>query len=86
MTAWLRRQGDGVNPKHTRRLRRQMGLEAIDPKPRLSQPAAGHAISPDRRRGVTMGRVNQVWSAASTSIRFASGFVSCVAVIDGCSR
>jgi putative transposase len=40
MTAWLRRQGDAVHPKHIRRLRRQMGLEAISPQPQLSQPAA----------------------------------------------
>ena len=86
MTAWLRRQGDGVHPKHTRRLRRQMGLEAIYPKPRLSQPAAGHTIYPDLLRGVTIGWVHQVWSANITSIRLASGVVYLVAVIDGCSR
>lgn len=86
MTAWLRRQGYGVNPKHTRRLLRQMGLEAIDPKPRLSQPAAGHEIDPYLLRGMTMGRVNQVWSADITYIRFASGFGYLVAVIDWFSR
>ena len=63
MTAWLRDQGYAVNPKHTRRLLRQMGLEAIYPKPRLSQPATGHVIYPYLLRGVTIGRVNQVWSA-----------------------
>ena len=73
MTAWLRRQGDAVHPKHIRRLLRQMGLEAIYPKPRLSQPAAGHTIDPSLLRGVTSGRVNQVWSAAITSIRLAAG-------------
>jgi putative transposase len=44
MTAWLRRQGYAVHPKRIRRLLRQRGLEAISPKPRLSQPAAGHQI------------------------------------------
>lgn len=86
MMAWLRRQGYGVNPKHTRRLLRQMGLEAIYPKPRLSQPAAGHEIYPYLLRGVTLGRVNQVWSADITYIRLASGFVYVVAVIDWFSR
>jgi putative transposase len=66
MTAWLRDQGYAVTPQHTRRLLRQMGLEAIYPKPRLSQPAAGHAIYPYLLRGVTIGRVNQVWSADIT--------------------
>ena len=63
MTAWLRHQGYAVNPKHIRRLLRQMGLEAIYPKPRLSQPATGQRIYPYLLRGVTIGRVNQVWSA-----------------------
>ena len=45
MTAWLRRQGYAVNPKHIRRLLRQMEWAAIDPKPRLSQPDL-HTISP----------------------------------------
>jgi putative transposase len=82
LTAWLRHQGDAVNPKHIRRLLRQMGLEAISPKPRLSQPAVGHTISPDLLRGVTMGRVHQVWSADITSIRVVSGVVYLVAVLD----
>ena len=86
LTAWRRRQGAAVHPKPLRRLRRHMGFAAIDPQPRLRQPAAGQAISPYLRRGVTSGRVNQAWRAASTSIRGAAGFVSLVAVIAGCSR
>jgi putative transposase len=86
MTAWLRGRGYAVNPKHVRRLLRQMGLTAIYPKPRLSQPAAGHAIYPYLLRGVTVKRVNQVWSADITYVRLASGFVYLVAVIDWCSR
>jgi putative transposase len=39
MTAWLRRQGYGVNHKRIRRLMRLMDLEAIYPKPRLSIPS-----------------------------------------------
>jgi hypothetical protein len=34
------------NHQYVGRLLRQMGLEAIDPKPRLSQPAADHVIDP----------------------------------------
>lgn len=36
--AWLRQQGEGVNVKRVRRLVRLMGLAAVGPKPRLSQP------------------------------------------------
>lgn len=46
MTAWLRGQGYQINPKRVRRLLREMGLEAVYPKPSLSDPAAGHRIYP----------------------------------------
>jgi len=86
MTAWLRRRGSVVNHQRVRRLWRTMGLAAIYPTPRLSQPAEGHTISPDLLRGVTGDRINQVWSADLTYIRLPSGFVSLVAVLDWCSR
>jgi putative transposase len=86
MTAWLRSLGYAVNPKRVRRLLRQMGLEAIYAKPRLSQPAAGHTIYPYLLRGVTVDRINHVWSADITYIRLQSGFVYLVAVIDWFSR
>lgn len=86
MTAWLRGLGYAVNPKHVRRVLRQMGLTALYPKPRLSQPAEGPAISPYLLRGVTVNRVNQVWSADITYVRLAAGVVYVVAVIDWCSR
>jgi putative transposase len=41
MTAWLQQQGDAVNAQRVRRLLRQMGWMAVDPKPRLSQPGGG---------------------------------------------
>jgi putative transposase len=44
MTAWLRSQGYAVNRKRVTRLRREMGIEAIYTKPKLSQPTAGHKI------------------------------------------
>ena len=86
MTAWLRRRGYAVNHTRVGRLLRQMGLEAIYPKPRLSQPAVGHVIYPYLLRGITVNRVNQVWSADITYVRLAGGFVYLVAVIDWCSR
>ena len=86
MTAWLRSRGYAVNHKRVGRLLRQMGLEAIYPKPRLSQPAASHVIYPYLLRGITVNRVNQVWSADITYVRLAGGFVYLVAVIDWFSR
>jgi putative transposase len=86
MTAWRRRQGYAVNRPRVRRLLRQLGLEAIDPKPRLSQPAADHVIYPYLLRGVSVNRVNQVWSTDITYVRLAAGLVYLVAVIDWCTR
>lgn len=86
ITAWLRCQGYGVTHTRVARLRRQRGVEAISPKPRLRQPAAGHVLDPDRLRGVPVNRVNQVWSAAITSVRLAGGLIYLVAVLDWFSR
>ena len=86
MTAWLRQQGYNVNPKRVRRLMRQLGLEAIYPKPRLSQPGKGHRIYPYRLRGLTVTRANQVWSTDITYIRLRQGFIYLVAIMDWFSR
>lgn len=86
MRAWLQQQGHQVNRKHVQRLLRLMGLEAIYPKPRLSQAAPGHRIYPYLLRGVKIERVNQVWSSDITYIRLIGGFVYLVAIIDWFSR
>lgn len=86
MTAWLHHQGYEVNHKRVARLMRQMGLAAIYPKPRLSQPAPDHKIYPYLLRGVRISQVNQVWSADITYIRLHGGFVYLVAIIDWFSR
>ncbi|MCA1617534.1 MAG: IS3 family transposase [Acidobacteria bacterium] len=86
MTAWLRAQGYEVNQKRVRRLLREMGLEAIYPKPRLSDPQAGHRIYPYLLKGVRIERVNQVWSTDITYIRLRQGLVYLVAVLDWHSR
>jgi putative transposase len=86
MTAWLRVQGYAVNRKRVTRLMHQMGIEAIYAKPKLSQPIAGHKIYPYLLRGVTIERVNHVWSTDITYIRLQHGFIYLVAVIDWFSR
>jgi putative transposase len=86
MTDALRKQGYAVNPKRVRRLLRQMGLEAIYRKPKLSTPASGHRIYPYRLRNVAITRPNQVWSSDITYIRLRSGFIYLVAVMDWYSR
>jgi putative transposase len=53
MMHWLHDQGHQVGRHRVRRLMQMMGLEAIYPKPRLSQPGPGHKIYPYLRRGYT---------------------------------
>ena len=65
---------------------REMGLQAIYPKPRLSCPDRGHRIYPYLLRGKKISRVNQVWSADITYIRLTQGFIYLVAVMDWYSR
>jgi putative transposase len=86
MAAWLKTQGFEVNRKRVSRLMALMGIEAVYPKPRLSQPGEGHKIYPYLLRGVAVERVNQVWSTDITYIRMAQGFVYLVAVMDWFSR
>ena len=86
MTAWLGTKGYEVNRKRVSRLMAVMGIEAVYPKPRLSQPGEGHKIYPYLLRGVEVVRVNQVWSTDITYIRMAQGFVYLVAVMDWFSR
>jgi putative transposase len=66
MHQWLIGQGYEVNAKRVKRLLRQMGLEAIYPKPRTSTPAPGHQIYPYLLRGLPIVRPNQVWGTDIT--------------------
>jgi putative transposase len=86
MTAWLKAQGHGGNVKRVARLLRVMGLEAIYPKPRTSQRAPEQRVYPYWLRGLSIRRVNHVWSTAITYMRLQSGFISLVAGLDGFSR
>ena len=86
MMEWLGTQGFEVNRKRVSRLMALMGIEAVYPKPKLSQPGEGHRIYPYLLRGVEVNRVNQVWSTDITYIRMAQGFVYLVAVMDWFSR
>jgi putative transposase len=86
MTAWLHQQGYAVNAKRVRRMLRQMGLMAVYPKPRLSQPGAGAQLYPYLLTGMTIDRSDQVWSTDITYVRLSQGFVYLVAIMDWYSR
>ena len=62
MAAWLGTQGFEVNRKRVSRLIAVLGIEAVYPKPKLSQPGEGHRVYPYLLREVEVERVNQVWN------------------------
>ena len=86
MAAWLRSQDYEVNHKRVARLLRQMGLMAIYPAPRLSQPGEQNVRYPYLLRGMSIDLVNHVWSTDITYIRLQRGFLYLVAIIDWFSR
>ena len=59
----LTQEGFPIERKRVRRLMRLMGIEALGPKPRTSNPAPGHKIYPYLLRDMTIERPNQVWAA-----------------------
>ncbi len=81
MAVELRKQGFDVGRKRTRRLMRVMGLVALGPRPRTSQPASGHKIFPYLLRDMKIERVDQVWSTDITYIPMWRGFVYLTAVM-----
>jgi putative transposase len=58
----LTEEGFPIDRKRVRRLMRLMGIEALGPKPRTSNPAPGHKIYPYLLRNMTIERPNQVWA------------------------
>jgi putative transposase len=75
-----------INRKHVQRMMREMGLEAIYPKPHLSQTHPEHKIYPYLLRDVMVDRKDQVWAADITYIPLSRGFMYLVAIIDWWSR
>ena len=86
ITECLKRMEYAVNHKRVRRLMRLMGLQAIYPKPRTSQPAAGHKVYPYLLRNLDIVHPNQAWSADITYVPLMRGFMYLVAIIDWFSR
>jgi putative transposase len=86
MTVVLRQQGYPVNRKRVQRLMRQLGIEAIYPKPRLSQRHPDHQVFPYLLRGVSIERANQVWCTDITYLPVLKGHFYLVAVMDWYSR
>lgn len=82
----LERAGYDVGIDMVRRMKKEMGLRAILPKPRLSMNGRPHRRFPYLLKGVVFTRPNQVWATDITYVRIPSGFVYVVAIIDLYSR
>jgi putative transposase len=82
----LRTQGKTVNRKRVQRLMRIMGIEALAPKPRTSEPAPEHTKFPYLLRHLEIVRPNQVWASDITYIPTRQGHCYLVAVMDWYTR
>ncbi len=86
MTAWLHSQGYAINKKRVHRLLQILGVQAMAPGPHTSRRQPQHPVYPYLLRGVSIERVNHVWSTDITYIRLVAGFAYLVAIMDWYSR
>jgi putative transposase len=82
----LQAREHNVNRKRVQRLMRQMGLQALYPRRRTSQPGTGHKIYPYLLRHLSIERANHVWAADICYLPMAKGFMYLVAIMDWHSR
>ena len=76
----------GICRERARRLMRRMGLEAVYPKPRLSQGTPGQRIYPYLLRKMRIERPNQVWASDITYVPMPQGWMYLTVVMDWHSR
>jgi putative transposase len=82
----LETRGHRASRKRVQRLMRWMGLRALYPRRRTSQPGQGHTIYPYRLKGLCIDRANQVWASDICYIPMAKGFMYLVAIMDWHTR
>jgi putative transposase len=75
-----------IGRTRAQRLMRLMGLEAIYPKPHLSQNSKEHRIYPYLLRNVKIVRPDQVWSSDITYVPMPQGWMYLTVVMDWYSR
>jgi len=86
MTAQLKRDAYTVNHKRVQRLMREMGIEAIHPKPNTSKRDPSHPVYPYLLKHLMINHPNQVWGTDITYIKMEKGFVYLTAFLDWYSR
>jgi len=75
-----------INEKTTQRYMREMGIEAVYPKPNTSKPNPENKVYPYLLKGLKIEHPNQVWSTDITYISMIGGFMYLTAIIDWYSR
>jgi len=75
-----------VDKKTAQRYMREMGIEAVYPKPDTSKPDPENKVYPYLLKGLKIVRPNQVWGTDITYIPMLCGFMYLTAVIDWYSR
>lgn len=86
VTLLARDHGLLVNRKRLQRLRREMGLETLWCRPRLSVGNQGHYKYPYLLKDLVIDRADQVWCADITYVPMAQGNAYLCAVMDWHSR
>lgn len=86
MTTQLQREGMDINRKAVQGQMREMGMEAIYPRPNLSRRRLKDQVYPYLLRNLTVSYPNHVWGIDITSIRMQRGWMDLVALLDWYSR
>jgi putative transposase len=79
-------QGQLENRKRVRRLMQLMGIQAIHPGPKTSQPHPRHKIYPYLLRNLSIDQANQVWASDITYLPMEKGFIYLTVIMDWFSR
>lgn len=82
----LQEEGFVIGRNTVRSYMQEMGLQAVYPKPNLSQPAPGHRIYPYLLKNVTSAYSNHIWGIDITYIRCKGSWMYLVAILDWYSR
>jgi putative transposase len=86
ITAELRKRGYNINHKRIVRMMRDMRIQALYPKPRISVCDTEHKKYPYLLRDLEIRGPNHVWQTDITYIRMPEGFAYLVGIIDVFSR
>lgn len=86
IAAQLRQEGYATCRETVRRYMREMGFQALDPHPNLSQRRLEDKVYPYLLKNLTANYPNHIWGIDITHIRLRGGWLYLVAVLDWYAR